>query len=74
MKKIKGYKIIKIYVEESEVLCDIAIFGENSLIIDNCQLCEEVLERIPYKNSLEVGSQYGNELFHNFINDMLVIY
>lgn len=72
--KAKGYKVVRIYVEETEALCDIAIFGENSVMADNLQLCEKVLERIPYSNRAEVGSQYGNELILNFINDMLVIH
>lgn len=72
--KVNGYKVVKIYVEGTEALCDIAIFGENSLMVDDLQLCEKVLERIPYKDRAEVGSQYGKELMLNFINDMLVIH
>ena len=72
--KVNGYKVIRIYVEGTEALCDIAIFGENSLMVDDLQLCEKVLERIPYKDRTEVGSQYGKELMLNFINDMLVIH
>lgn len=56
------------------MLCDIAIFGQNSLMIDDCQLCEKLVERIPYKDREKVGSQCGKELLHNFINDMLVIH
>ena len=42
--KVNGYKVIRIYVEGTEALCDIAIFGENSLMVDDLQLCEKVLE------------------------------
>ena len=72
--KVNGYKVVKIYVEGTEALCDIAIFGENSLMVDNLQLCEKVLKKIPYKDRTEVGRQYGKELMLNFINDMLVIH
>lgn len=71
--KTKGYKIVKMYVEEQKVLCDIAVFGENSQIIDDCQLCEALVKRVPYTDREKIDNQYGNELQHNFINDMLII-
>lgn len=72
--KVSGYKVIKIYAELSKVLCDVAVFGKNSLMVDNLQLCENLLKEIPYSNKEKIESQYGNELPHNFINDLLIIH
>lgn len=72
--KVKGYKIIKIYVEDGKLLYDIAVFGENSLVVENIQCCEKVFEKVGTKEKNEIAEKYGNELLHNFINDMLVIF
>ena len=37
IKKTRGWKVLKIRVKNDKVLFDIAIFGENSHVIDNFQ-------------------------------------
>ena len=71
--KQRGYKVVKIYVEDEKLLYDIAVFGENSLIIENVQLCEKVYEKVTTEAKAQIEEKYGNELLHNFINDTLII-
>lgn len=71
--KQRGYKVVKIYVEDGKLLYDIAVFGENSLIIENVQLCERVYEKVTTEIKTQIEEEYGKELLHNFINDMLII-
>lgn len=71
--KQKGYKIVKIYVEDGKLFYDIAVFGNDSLIIDNVQLCEKLYEKISSEKKKEIETEYEKELFHNYINDTLII-
>ena len=71
--KQRGYKVIKIYVEDGKLLYDIAVFGNDSLIVENVQLCEKVYEKVTTGTKAQIEEEYGKELLHNFINDMLVI-
>lgn len=71
--KQKGYKVLKICVENGKVLYDIAVFGENSLVIEDFQLCENVYEKVTKEEKTQIEEEYGKELLHNFINDMLII-
>lgn len=71
--KQRGYKVIKIYVEDGKLFYDIAVFGDDSLIVENVQLCEKVYEKITTETKTQIEADYGKELLHNFINDMLII-
>lgn len=71
--KQRGYKVIKIYVEDGKLLYDIAVFGENSEVVENVQLCEKVHEKVTTETKTQVEEEYGKELLHNFVNDMLII-
>ena len=71
--KQRGYKVIKIYVEDGKLLYDIAVFGDDSLIVENVQLCEKVYEKVTTETKEQIETDYGKELLHNFINDMLII-
>ena len=71
--KQRGYKVIKIYVEDGKLLYDIAVFGNDSLIVENVQLCEKVYEKVTTEIKAQIEEEYGKELLHNFINDMLII-
>lgn len=72
--KQTGYKVVKIYVENEALLYDIAIFGHNSLIVDNIQLCEDLCKKVTIETKEQIEEKYGKELSHNFINDMLIIH
>ena len=74
IKKTRGWKVLKIHFNNDEVLFDIAIFGENSLVIDNFQLCEEVKENVTIAGRDKIAAEYGAELPHNFIQDMFIIH
>lgn len=74
VKPIKGWKTLKIRVRNNKVLFDIAIFGENSHMIDNFQLCEDVKENVTIDGKNQIEAEYGAELPHNFIQDMFVIH
>ena len=63
-----GYKVLKIKVKSDNVFCDLALFGEKSPIIDGVQVAHKIIQDIPYENRQE----YGNELKHNFINDLVI--
>ena len=71
--KQRGYKVIEIYVEDGKLLYDIAVFGNDSLIVENIQLCENVYEKVTTETKTQIEEEYGKELLHNFINDMLII-
>ena len=71
--KQRGYKVVKIYVEDGKLLYDIAVFGNDSLIVENIQLCENVYEKVTTETKMQIEEEYGKELLHNFINDMLII-
>ena len=71
--KQRGYKIIKIYIEDGKLFYDIAVFGKDSLIVENVQLCENVYEKVTTETKTQIEADYGKELLHNFINDMLII-
>ena len=71
--KQKGYKVIKIYLENETILYDIAVFGENSLIVDNIQSCEKIYEKVTADYKACIEKRYGKELSYNFINDTLII-
>lgn len=71
--KQRGYKVIKIYVEDEKLLYDIAVFGNDSLIVENVQLCEKVYEKVTTETKVQIEEEYEKELMHNFINDMLII-
>ena len=72
--KQTGYKVVKIYAENEAPLYDIAIFGHNSLIVDNIQLCEDLCKKVTIETKEQIEEKYGKELSHNFINDMLIIH
>lgn len=74
MKKVKGYKILGIRISGDKVLCDVALFGEKSLVVDNIQVCESIEENITYERKQEIEKEYGKELAHNFLNDTLIIF
>lgn len=74
IKKTRGWKVLKIRVKNDKVLFDIAIFGENSHVIDNFQLCEEVKENVTIEGRDKIAAEYGAELPHNFIQDMFIIH
>ena len=74
IKKTRGWKVLKIRVKNDKVLFDIAIFGENSHVIDNFQLCEEVKENVTIEGKNKIEAEYGAELPHNFIQDMFIIH
>ena len=71
--KQRGYKVVKIYVEDGKLFYDIAVFGNDSLIVENIQLCENVYEKVTTETKMQIEEEYGKELLHNFINDMLII-
>lgn len=67
-----GWKTLSIYGEIGKELCDIAVFGENSLVFDGLQFPERIItmtlnERKGYREN------NGKELPHNFIRDCVVI-
>ncbi len=72
--KVRGYKVIKIYVEDGKLFYDVAVFGENSLIVENVQSCERIFEKVTTEEKNKIAVEYKNELLHNFINDALVIF
>ena len=71
--KQRGYKVVTIYVENGNLLYDIAVFGEDSLVVENVQLCEKIFEKVTTETKKQIEEKYGNELLHNFINDTLII-
>lgn len=73
MEKVSGYKIIKWRVANGNVFYDIAIFGENSLVYENFQLCEAIMENVPFEEKEEIVKKYGEELPHNFIKEFVHI-
>lgn len=74
IERARGWKVLKIRVKNHKVLFDIAIFGENSLVIDNYQLCEEVKENVTIDGKKKIEAEYGAELPHNFIQDMFILH
>ena len=52
--KQTGYKVVKIYVENEAPLYDIAIFGHNSLIVDNIQLCEDLCKKVTIETKEQI--------------------
>ena len=71
--KQRGYKVIKIYVEDGKVFYDIAVFGKDSLIVENVQMCEKVYKKVTTETKVQIEEEYERELPNNFINDMLII-
>lgn len=63
-----GYKVLKIKVRDDDIFCDLALFGENSPTIDGVQVAYKIIQDIPYDKKQE----YGNEINHNFINDLVI--
>ncbi len=72
-KKISGWKVLKIKMNNNEEFYDIALFGEKSLIVEGFQLCENIVENVPYEKKKEIKEIYGTELPLNFINDAIII-
>lgn len=74
MKKIKGYKIVKMKFINNEIYYDIAIFGEKSLIDENFQMCEKFLKNVSYEQRQKIEEKYGKALMPNFVNDTLILF
>ena len=70
---VKGFKVLAIRVVGTEVYYDIAIFGENSMVVADMQCAEEIRENVSYEGKKAIEQEYGDELKHNFINDALII-
>lgn len=68
---IKGWKTFRIYGKSDKLMCDIAIFGEKSIVVDDIQVAEEI-KSVSYEEKQMFFAASEEELPHNFINDLVV--
>lgn len=81
MKKVNGFKVLKTYSIGEKLVSDLAIFGQNSIVLENwihytgddgfehymtVQICESIQKAVPYDNL----AKFGEWLNHNFINEL----
>ena len=71
--KKTGYKIIKTYLENNNLLFDVAVFSDFSIVFKEIQCPEKIFYKINYEYMKRIRQKYKNELEYNFINELIII-